>query len=65
MSGHRIIRFDIGGNSQTKLLRNPRRTDWSSYTRRWSDNMAHINLGGDIRSEIELEADFNKIVTDA
>lgn len=52
MSDHRIIRLGIKGNFK-RIVRNPR------------DNMAHLQLGGDIRSKIELNAvvvDLNRVV---
>ena len=69
MSDHRIIRFDIEGNSEIKrIIRNPKRTDWKSYTMHLSNNIAHLQGSGDIRSELELETvveDLNTIVIDA
>ena len=69
MSDHRIIRFDIEGNSEIKrIIRNPKRTDWESYTMHLSNNIAHLQGSGDIRSELELETvveDLNTIVIDA
>lgn len=54
---HRIISFEIEDNSDSNIniiIRNLSRTDWDSCTRRLIDNMAQLQVNGDIRNEIEL-----------
>lgn len=51
-----------------RITRDPRSTNWDSYTRHLSDNLVYLRVSSDIRSEIELEIaleDYNTVVVDA
>lgn len=41
----------VGSQTSTHL----KRTDWDSYIKHLSNNMAHLDVGAYIREEIELE----------
>lgn len=56
LSDHQISRLVFKGNSKIdEIIRNPRGASWYTFLRKLNNNMVHLNMGGNILGELEVE----------